>query len=537
MADENSINQPSAALKSQGIQRSDVEHHDASTMVVMAPDLTSSSASQNPQALPLADGKAPPGSTSMGVQDTKPPPHSMPDGPNMAACPSLAGAVLSSTSLEPESATVLPDDAANTANNTSGVTESSNHKKATNKKKEKKDKKPPKKRPSLPLPYAAFKYGPPHTHHQSYLPHPSYHMYSHHHACPPPPSGPPGSHYPPPPHYKYAPHPPHYQFAPHPTQAYYAPYPAYPMINPAAVSAVANPSSASRSNPNNTSAATALKTKCTKTKKPAGVTPGEPAPHDFSLSFPASAPYPAAVPPPPPPSRPSLVPLASTTACAGSAPAPPSMSGLANTPVYAGSSHHHPPHPQSLAHPYGHLPHYSTQPPSHQPQAPSSSDKASFFNGQRWTKDDDDKLRSIVESMMLASAAPSSSGGKSGTHINWKVVADQMEGRSDQQCMYRWQKSLRPDVTKGPWTEEEDVKVVELVRKHGAKRWSLIASQLPGRIGKQCRERWHNHLNPEISKEAWKREEDLRLLECHVSMGNKWAEIAKLLPGRYANER
>ena len=45
-------------------------------------------------------------------------------------------------------------------------------------------------------------------------------------------------------------------------------------------------------------------------------------------------------------------------------------------------------------------------------------------------------------------------------------------------------------MVKGPWTEEEDGKVVELVSKYGAKRWSLIASHLQGRIGKQCRERW-----------------------------------------------
>ena len=45
------------------------------------------------------------------------------------------------------------------------------------------------------------------------------------------------------------------------------------------------------------------------------------------------------------------------------------------------------------------------------------------------------------------------------------------------------------DVIKGPWTKEEDEKVIDLVQKLGAKRWSVIASHLQGRIGKQCRER------------------------------------------------
>ena len=59
---------------------------------------------------------------------------------------------------------------------------------------------------------------------------------------------------------------------------------------------------------------------------------------------------------------------------------------------------------------------------------------------------------------------------------------------------------VEPSLDEGAWTEEEDRLVVELVEKHGAKKWSLIAQNLPGRIGKQCRERWHNHLNPDINK-------------------------------------
>lgn len=61
---------------------------------------------------------------------------------------------------------------------------------------------------------------------------------------------------------------------------------------------------------------------------------------------------------------------------------------------------------------------------------------------------------------------------------------------------------------KGPWTVEEDLKLIENVKKYGARNWSQIAKALPGRIGKQCRERWHNHLNPEIIKEKWTEEED-----------------------------
>jgi len=118
---------------------------------------------------------------------------------------------------------------------------------------------------------------------------------------------------------------------------------------------------------------------------------------------------------------------------------------------------------------------------------------------------------------------------------NWKKIAGSLTDRSHLQCLHRWQKVLNPALVKGPWKEEEDNKLVELVEKYGPKDWSTIASHIQGRIGKQCRERWFNHLSPEVRKTNWSPEEDRIIIDAHHRLGNKWTAISKLLDGRPAN--
>ena len=85
---------------------------------------------------------------------------------------------------------------------------------------------------------------------------------------------------------------------------------------------------------------------------------------------------------------------------------------------------------------------------------------------------------------------------------------------------------------KQKWTHAEDASLIAAVQKLGTKSWKDIADFVPGRNGKQCRERWTGQLCPSISKDIWTPEEDTQLISAQQMHGNKWALIAKTLPGR-----
>ena len=94
---------------------------------------------------------------------------------------------------------------------------------------------------------------------------------------------------------------------------------------------------------------------------------------------------------------------------------------------------------------------------------------------------------------------------------------------------------------RAPWNKKEDDAIIELVNKYGTSNWTIIANEMAllykskHRNGKQCRERWHNHLDPIVNKENWTEEEENILFNKHLEYGNKWSDISKFLPGRTDN--
>jgi hypothetical protein len=93
------------------------------------------------------------------------------------------------------------------------------------------------------------------------------------------------------------------------------------------------------------------------------------------------------------------------------------------------------------------------------------------------------------------------------------------------------------------WSKEEDDVLINIVNERGPKNWNLVARELnvllygnmTVRQGKQCRERWFNHLNPTLRKGNWRASEDIFILQKQIELGNRWSEIAKEMEGRTEN--
>ncbi|CAN0541706.1 unnamed protein product, partial [Ectocarpus sp. 12 AP-2014] len=121
----------------------------------------------------------------------------------------------------------------------------------------------------------------------------------------------------------------------------------------------------------------------------------------------------------------------------------------------------------------------------------------------------------------------------------WSNIADKMPGKTATACMLHWRVGVNPNHMvkgSGTWTAEEDERLSKLVEVVGMK-WSDLARHIPGRIAKQCRERYLNHLDPSLRKDMpWTEDEEALLMRLCFAKQNQWAEICRQLHGRSYND-
>ncbi|XP_059670360.1 transcription factor MYB16-like [Cornus florida] len=90
---------------------------------------------------------------------------------------------------------------------------------------------------------------------------------------------------------------------------------------------------------------------------------------------------------------------------------------------------------------------------------------------------------------------------------------------------------------KGPWTPEEDQKLLAYIEEHGHGSWRALPVKAGlQRCGKSCRLRWTNYLRPDIKRGKFSLQEEQTIIQLHALLGNRWSAIATHLPKRTDNE-
>ncbi|MFS7956059.1 putative transcription factor MYB-HB-like family [Helianthus anomalus] len=90
---------------------------------------------------------------------------------------------------------------------------------------------------------------------------------------------------------------------------------------------------------------------------------------------------------------------------------------------------------------------------------------------------------------------------------------------------------------KGPWTPDEDQKLMAYIQEHGHGSWRSLPSKAGlQRCGKSCRLRWINYLRPDIKRGKFSLQEEQTIIQLHALLGNRWSAIATHLSKRTDNE-
>ncbi|KAF4597739.1 hypothetical protein EYR40_008204 [Pleurotus pulmonarius] len=118
------------------------------------------------------------------------------------------------------------------------------------------------------------------------------------------------------------------------------------------------------------------------------------------------------------------------------------------------------------------------------------------------------------------------------TNKKWNLIAKHLPGRNNRDCRKRWHNQMSSLISKGPWTPEENERLMQAVSQFGTK-WSQVAAAVKTRNGSQCAKRWYDKLDPNIRHESWTADEDTLLFSAVERHGRVWSTIvSQYFPGR-----
>jgi hypothetical protein len=124
------------------------------------------------------------------------------------------------------------------------------------------------------------------------------------------------------------------------------------------------------------------------------------------------------------------------------------------------------------------------------------------------------------------------------THVPNPSPTNRVSPEKDQKRPSPNSKSGSPQKKNPPktWSKEEDSQLLNLVQRMQIPvKWSYVAQNMEGRSGKQCRERYVNHLNPRLKSCDWSPIEDATIFSLYNTTGSQWAKMSKMIPGRTDN--
>lgn len=114
-------------------------------------------------------------------------------------------------------------------------------------------------------------------------------------------------------------------------------------------------------------------------------------------------------------------------------------------------------------------------------------------------------------------------------HINNKYKKAK-EKKEDQKT-----EDSKENLHRKKFTAEEDEKLKLIVEQMGNRNWLQIAEHMPGRTGRQCRDRYQNYLLPGFFGGQWSNQEDELLISKYLEIGSRWSKMVQFFKNRNAN--